>query len=35
MKENNLLESLFLIKKEDLFELNNIFLIETKYLWAK
>ena len=35
MKENNLFERLFFIQKKDLFELNNICLIQTEYLWAK
>ena len=35
MKENNLFNDLCFIQTKDLFELNNIFLIPTKYLWAK
>ena len=35
MKEDNWFKRLFLIEKKDLFELNNICLIETKYIWAK
>ena len=35
MKENNLHERLFLIGTKYLIELNNIFLIQTKYFWAK
>ena len=35
MKENNLFERLSLISKNDLFELNNICLIQKKYFWAK
>ena len=35
VKENNMFEKLSLISKNDLFELNNIFLIQTKYFWAK
>ena len=32
MKENNLFGRLFLIQTKDLFELNNICLIQTKYV---
>ena len=35
MKENNLFERLFLVQTKDLFELNNICLIQTKYPWDK
>ena len=35
MKENNLFERLFLVQTKYLFELNNICLNKTKYLWAK
>ena len=35
MKENNLFGRLFLIQTKDLFESNNICLIQAKYLWAK
>ena len=35
MEENNLFERLFLIQTNDLFQLNNICLIQTKYLWTK
>ena len=35
MKENNLFERPFLIQARDLFELNNICLIQTKYLRGK
>ena len=35
MKENNLFKRLFLIETKYLFELNNICLIQTEYLWAK
>ena len=35
MKQNNLFERLFYIKAKDVLKLNNICLIQTKYLWAK
>ena len=35
MKENNLSGRLFKIQTKDLFALNNIYLIQKKYLWVK
>ena len=35
MKENNLFERLFFIRTKDLFELNNIWLIQSKNPWNK
>ena len=35
MKENDLFERLFLIQTKELFELNNISSIQTKYFRAK
>ena len=35
IKENNFFERLSLIWRNDLFELNNIFSIQRKYLWTK
>ena len=34
-KKNNLYERLFFIQTRDLFEFNNICLIQTKYIWVK
>ena len=35
MEENNFFKGLFFIQTKDLFELNNICLIQTKYLRSK
>ena len=35
MKDNNLFQILSLIERKDLFELNNICIIQTKYLKSK
>ena len=35
MKEINLFKRFFFIQTKDLFELNNICLIQTQYIWVK